>query len=376
MANMIFIRIQTLEAPAANAGDQERSVTKRRIVVDCRWLDYSGVGRVTELFLAGLRELAPDGNWTLWGPSRVRDFLWTGANIEVDVRPPTRWAAQRDALSIPKADAVLWLHAVRPLVTRPGVVFVHDLIPMHWATTASSRWAWGRFFGRSCRTSTLVATQSDANSSRLSKELGIIEPERVYLPLDHGRTEHVRSMRVSVTGRRPRMLYIGQVKPHKNLRRAVEAYFDSDFAKDGGMFSILAGGATRSSELEEIEALGRRNAGGKVEILPRCTDDELDQLFASATFLIQPSLEEGFALPVAEGLACGLPVCCSDIDAIREAAQGRAELFDPLSVDSIAGAIDRTAASADEGYVPDAPDMPDPIEFANRFVELIKRTAT
>lgn len=345
------------------------------VVVDCRWLGYSGVGRVTELFLAGLKALAPTGSWTLWGPSRVRDFLWTGAKIDIAVRPPTQWAAQRDALSIPKADAVLWLHAVRPLVNRPGVVFVHDLIPMNWATTSSSRWAWRRFFERSCRTSTLVATQSDANSMRLSKELGIIGSERVYLPLDRRRTEHVRSMRASVTSRRPYMLYVGQIKPHKNLRRAVEAYFDSEFSKAGGTFSILAGGATRAEELEEIEAIGRSNRGGQVEILPRCSDDELDQLFASATLLIQPSLEEGFGLPVAEGLACGLPVCCSDIDAIREAAQGRAELFDPHSVESIAGAIDRTAASAQQGYVPDPPDMPDPVEFARRFVELIEKAA-
>jgi glycosyltransferase involved in cell wall biosynthesis len=98
--------------------------------------------------------------------------------------------------------------------------------------------------------------------------------------------------------------------------------------------------------LEAIETIRSASSLGDVKVLSRLSDLDLDRLYASATMVIQPSLEEGFGLPVLEALAGGVPVCCSDVDALREAAQGRARLFDPLSVSSITDAIDYTASAA------------------------------
>jgi glycosyltransferase involved in cell wall biosynthesis len=168
----------------------------------------------------------------------------------------------------------------------------------------------------------------------------------------------------------PRMLYVGQVKPHKNLVRAIEAYKSSEFCKQGGTFSILAGGAV---DVEEMQRVRMAAEGSGVEILPRCTDSELDELYASATFLIQPSLEEGYGLPVTEALAAGIPVCCSDVGGLTEAAHGLAELFDPESVASIAGGIDATWNKAESGYSPQLPEMPTRAEFASQILQLIEK---
>jgi glycosyltransferase involved in cell wall biosynthesis len=48
------------------------------------------------------------------------------------------------------------------------------------------------------------------------------------------------------------------------------------------------------------------------------TDDELAGIYARARWLLAPSLEEGYDLPVAEALACGTPVIASDIPAHRD----------------------------------------------------------
>jgi glycosyltransferase involved in cell wall biosynthesis len=172
----------------------------------------------------------------------------------------------------------------------------------------------------------------------------------------------------------PLILYVGQVKPHKNLPRAVKAYLASEFCKRGGTFTIVAGGATDPQELEAIETIRRASSLGDVKVLSRLSDVDLDRLYASATMVIQPSLEEGFGLPVLEALAGGVPVCCSDIDALREAAQGRARLFDPLSVSSITEAIDYTASADVQELVVQPFDSPTPLEFAAEFVHLIELT--
>ena len=52
-----------------------------------------------------------------------------------------------------------------------------------------------------------------------------------------------------------------------------------------------------------------------------------------------PSLWEGFGLPVAEALATGCRVACSDIPALRELAGEDATYFDPSSPEEIAEGI-------------------------------------
>ena len=46
--------------------------------------------------------------------------------------------------------------------------------------------------------------------------------------------------------------------------------------------------------------------------------------------LLCPSFVEGYGLPIAEALALGVPVICSDIPAFREVGRGAPEFLDPL----------------------------------------------
>ena len=110
---------------------------------------------------------------------------------------------------------------------------------------------------------------------------------------------------------------MGRFAPHKNLPRLLAAWERSEFRAGGGRL-VLVGG-----ERHEVTALSASLTPGQrasVEVRGRCDDDALGVLLAGATLLVQPSLEEGFGLPVAEALAAGVPVCVSDGGALAEAA--------------------------------------------------------
>lgn len=284
------------------------------------------------------------------------------------------WAGQRDTLKIPKADTVLYLHAVRPIFQRAGqnaIVFFHDTIPIRWDERWERRITWRAFFTVSARTADKILVQSSSTQLSVKRDLGASVDHVLSLPSDSERATYIKTLRAELTVDPLTMLYVGRIRPHKNIVRALMAFAGSDFKRTGGKFILV--GADQHGQ-ESIKNTLRQINSDQITVLPYCSNEELDRIYATAGFLIQPSLEEGYGLPIIEALNVGMPVCCSDLKPMSEVANGQAELFDPWSIFSISEAIDRTAKRAVEGFVPDPPHTPTPREFAEEILSILNLT--
>lgn len=134
-------------------------------------------------------------------------------------------------------------------------------------------------------------------------------------------------------------LYVSRLEhPGKNHVRLLEAY-DRFRGQGGPAIALVLGGA----DWHGAEVIRQRVAASRWRAdihLPGFMDDHELPLWYNAAFaLVFPSLMEGFGLPVAEAMACAVPVACSDRGSLPEVAGGAAHLFNPESIDEMSAAL-------------------------------------
>lgn len=313
------------------------------VVLDCRWLSFSGAGRVTESLLRGLRAAAPPQRWVLWGPDEAAAYLWPGAEHLATGAKPTQLSGQRDWFGIPPADLVVFLHQQRPLRPVPSLTMILDTTPLRHNRNRVDAWAKTQFLRRVGKISRGVLTISEFSRRSIEADLDVPAARitTVGLPADAGLAERILAQRAA-SAQEEVALYVGLFLPHKNLSRLIQGFGRTAFRRRGGKL-LLVGGKELAEPLRRTLDEEQRSY---VTIRPHCSQAELERLYATSRFLVQPSLEEGFGLPVQEALASGLAACVSNGGALPEVARGFAETFEATSVTAMAAALDRTAGHA------------------------------
>ena len=126
-----------------------------------------------------------------------------------------------------------------------------------------------------------------------------------------GLSEEVLNFDTSGIEKTNSIIYVGNVKPHKGLKTLIDA------------FHMLPKGMYRLKIIGEKEGflVGMKEEDLKsddVIFTGRLSDDQLLREIASAKFLVQPSLYEGFGLPPLEALYLGTQPIISDIPVFKE----------------------------------------------------------
>jgi len=123
------------------------------------------------------------------------------------------------------------------------------------------------------------------------------------------------------------ILYLGNVKRHKNLLALLEAYRQVQQTISHRL--VIAGSGASVKMLDDRVHELATSLGDRVQMIGRLDFAELHSLVASADLLVMPSFNEGAGLPPLEAMASGTAVLCSNIPSLRETCGGGAEYFDP-----------------------------------------------
>jgi glycosyltransferase involved in cell wall biosynthesis len=130
------------------------------------------------------------------------------------------------------------------------------------------------------------------------------------------------------------VLYVGNIKPHKNLVRLIEAFSELRTGELEDVKLLIIG-----DEISKLPALRhavhRHKLHKHVRFLGYVPDDQLTVLYRLAAVFVFPSLYEGFGLPPLEAMASGTPVVVSNVSSLPEVVGDAAVLVDPHDIDSI-----------------------------------------
>jgi len=134
----------------------------------------------------------------------------------------------------------------------------------------------------------------------------------------------------------PFFLYVGNFYPHKNVGRLVEAFKKmlKQVQHDNRPKLLLVGpdNMFAKKSKDKIKASKIEN----IEFMHDAKIEDLVYLYKNAKALVNPSLSEGFGLPLIEATHFGCPVIASDIAVFHELMGDGYVSFDPFDDEDIA----------------------------------------
>jgi len=120
----------------------------------------------------------------------------------------------------------------------------------------------------------------------------------------------------------PFFIQLGSWFPHKNLELSIRAFAQSRARREGYRLAFVGGGAPDEYATRLAELAGSEGVTGAIHWIEDVSGTDLPRLLAAAAALLQPSRYEGFALPLLEAMAVGLPGVVSDSSCLPEVSGG------------------------------------------------------
>ena len=320
-----------------------------KLIVDGRMLFSSGIGRYIREMLLRIPESVPFSIEIVCNTQNQRDWIDQAVPSAAPLLCRAKIYSLREqllALQMPFG-ATYWVphYNVPRLCSCRLVATIHDVAPLALPDVFSGlkrRWA-ARFYFNSVkhRSSHIIAVSQFTRCELQNR--GLARAGSISV-IENGVGSFWFQGPVG-GGKRDVLLFVGNLKPHKNLGRLIDAMeivrktYPVELEVAGRMGGFRTGLDDRFVE--------RLRSTPWIRAIGEPSDEELRRHYQEARAFIFPSLYEGFGLPMLEAMAAGCPVVASRAGALVEVAGrervlgGVVDYFDPLDVRDMASAIKR-----------------------------------
>ncbi len=210
------------------------------------------------------------------------------------------------------------------LCTTPFFCTVHDLILHRFPNQAGifKRLAYRFLLQHSIRAARGVLAVSESTKNDLaayypaSREKTDVISNAVELSFSKFSQSRIDEVRKKFSLPATFLLYVGNCKEHKNVPMLLEAF---ELAALQDVELILVSGGKECALL---------SLPPKVRRISDLDEDDLPAMYSASAGCVSATLYEGFGLPMAEAMACGVPVMTTNVGAVPEVCGGNALLVE------------------------------------------------
>lgn len=245
-------------------------------------------------------------------------------------------------------------HLLMPLHDVPTVLTVHDLIfklfPAYHKKL--NYWYLNKAMPIFCQKADAIIAVSKATKRDIVKYYDI-DPAKIFVVYEAASSHFKPPSPARIASVRKKyhlpnrfLIHLSTIEPRKNLNRLLDAlvilrrsYPDLHLVLAGGRGWLYADFFAR------IESTELSNC---VHTLGWIPDQDLPAILAAADLAVQPSLYEGFGLPILENMASGQVVAASSYSSHPEVGGDAAAYFDPTNVSEMAAVIQSLLDDRDE----------------------------
>ena len=239
-------------------------------------------------------------------------------------------------------------HYTPPLLTIPRVASIMDLGYLEFSEHFEKKVLWQLtcWSAISIFVSKRILTISDSSKKDIVRHYPFAAKKTVVTLLGFDKDkfnkapnlDDIRSIKKRYSIVSDYILYIGTLKPSKNIGRLIESFASLPLSQHSNLSLVIAGkkGWMYEDLYKKVKEL---NLQDRVVFTDFVSESDKAGLIAGAKVFVLPSLWEGFGLDVLSALALGIPAVVSTVGSLPEVAGKAGTYVDPYSIDSIAGGL-------------------------------------
>lgn len=245
-------------------------------------------------------------------------------------------------------------HLLFPLRKAPTVLTVHDLIYKLYPAYHKrlNYWYLNLAMPLFCRRAGALIAVSEATKQDIIRHYAI-SPDKIHVVYEAAASHFRPPAPQEIARARARydlpecfLVHLSTIEPRKNLDRLLDAL--RALRRDHPDLQLVLVGARGWLFDDFFARVEREGLGEIVRALGWVADDDLPAVLAAATLAVQPSLYEGFGLPILEAMASGQVVAASNSSSHPEVGGEAAAYFNPADVGEMVSVVGRLLGSEEE----------------------------
>ncbi len=334
-----------------------------KIGIDARLWNESGVGRYTRNLVSELQTIDRSNDYVLFVKkqeyenlkshiSNLKKWKLTMADI--------RWHSISEQLqfaSIIKKEKLDLMHfpyfSIPLRYSGPFVITIHDLIIHHFSTGEAStlplpfyktkRLAYLYTVKKAAKNAQKIITPSLATKNEILNHLNVLE-KNIFVTYEGIDASLEKAMREKIQPPDVKryFLYVGNVYPHKNAERLIEAFGAINQKKYPCKLVFVGKEDFFYKKLKK--KMLKEDIKNNIVFKHAVDDKELISLYKHAIALICPSLMEGFGLPALEAMYNKCLILASDIPVFKEVCKTAALYFNPYEKEELSRLMESVLA--------------------------------